>query len=82
MYRLLAGLFARELTADKFVGFQRGHGGQLLGALESIEEYAPLARFLITQFTKMADPEQTVLDLAESYAWNFHGVGGPYHARS
>ncbi len=80
VYRLLAGLFARELTEENIVGFQVGNGSELLDALEKVEPYAPIARRLKVYFAKVADPGQAALDLAESYAWNFHGVGGPHAA--
>ena len=80
VYRLLAGLFARELTAENIVGFKQGNGSQLLDALESEVMYSTLASNLKMQFSKMADPRQAALDLAESYAWNFHGAGGPHAA--
>lgn len=80
VYRLLAGLFARELTEENIVGFQVGNGSELLDALEKVEPYAPIARYLKVYFAKVADPGQAALDLAESYAWNFHGVGGPHAA--
>jgi len=80
VYRLLAGLFARELTEENIVGFQEGNGSQLLDALEKVETYAPIASRLKDYFDNVADPGQAALDLAESYAWNFHGVGGPHAA--
>jgi TorA-specific chaperone len=80
VYRLLASLFARELTAEHIVGFQRGNGSQLLDALESVAAYAAFAGYLKTQFANLANPQQAALDLAESYAWIFHGVGGPHAA--
>ena len=80
MYRLLASLFARELTAEHIVGFQRRNGSQLLDALESVAVYAPFAGYLKTQFANLTNPQQAALDLAESYAWIFHGVGGPHAA--
>lgn len=80
VYRLLAGLFARELTEENIVGFREGNGSQLLDALEKVEAYAPIAGRLKVYFEKIADPGQAALDLAESYAWNFHGVGGPHAA--
>ena len=80
MYRLLAGLFATELTVEKIVSFRKGNGRQLLDALEQVEAYALIARRLRMYFTRIANPQQAALDLAESYAWNFHGVGGPHSA--
>ena len=80
VYRLLAGLFARELTEENIVGFQQGNGCRLLDALEKVEEYATIAHRLKGYFDSVADPGQAALDLAESYAWNFHGVGGPHAA--
>jgi len=76
VYRLLASLFARELTKENVVGFQKGNGRQLLDALETVEVCAPIATYLKTHFAGTTNPELTALDLAESYAWNFHGVGG------
>ena len=78
MYRLLAGLFAKELTEENIVGFQNGDGSQLLDALETVQAYAPAVRRLKVYFDTITDPGQSALDLAESYAWNFHGVGGPH----
>ncbi len=80
VYRLLAGLFARELTAENIAGFKQGSGSQLLDTLENELLYSALASNLKMQFSKMADPRQAALDLAESYAWNFHGAGGPHAA--
>lgn len=80
MYRLLASLFARELTKENIVGFQEGNGRQLLAALETVEACAPIASHLKTHFAGATNPELTALDLAESYAWNFHGVGGQHTA--
>jgi TorA-specific chaperone len=77
MYRLLASFFARELTQENIVGFQNGNGSHLLDALLEVETYAPFTTYLKTFFFQITDPQQAVLDLAESYAWNFHGVGGP-----
>ena len=77
MYRLLASFFARELTQENIVGFQSGNGSHLLDALEEVEAYAPFTSYLKTFFFQITDPQQAALDLAESYAWNFHGVGGP-----
>lgn len=77
MYRLLASFFARELTQENIVSFQKGNGSQLLDALEEVEAYAPFARYLKTYFSKIVDPQQAAMNLAESYAWSFHGVGGP-----
>jgi len=80
VYRLLAGLFATELTEENIVGFQNGNGSQLLNALEKTETFDLYARRLKVYFSKITDPGQAALDLAESYAWNFHGVGGPNSA--
>jgi TorA-specific chaperone len=77
MYRLLASFFARELTQENIVGFQNGNGSHLLNALIEVETYAPFTTYLKTFFSQITDPQQAALDLAESYAWNFHGVGGP-----
>jgi TorA-specific chaperone len=77
MYRLLASFFARELTQENIVGFQNGNGSHLLDALLEVETYAPFTTYLKTFFSQITDPQQAALDLAESYAWNFHGVGGP-----
>jgi TorA-specific chaperone len=78
MYRLLAGLFAKELTEENIVGFQKGDGSQLLDALTTVQAYAPAVSRLKVYFATITDPQQSALDLAESYAWNFHGVGGPH----
>jgi len=77
MYRLLASFFARELTQENIVGFQSGNGSHLLDALEDVQAYAPFTSYLKTFFFQITDPQQAALVLAESYAWNFHGVGGP-----
>ena len=77
MYRLLASFFARELTQENIVGFQNGNGSHLLDALLEVETYAPFTTYLKTFFAQITDPQQAALDLAESYAWNFYGVGGP-----
>ncbi len=80
MYRLLASLFARELTEENIAGFQGGNASQLLDALEKVPGYAPIISHLKLYFSNMTDTQQAALDLAESYAWNFHGVGGPHSA--
>jgi TorA-specific chaperone len=81
MYRLLASLYARELTEENIMGFQEeGPGRKLLDTLETDAAYAPVARFLKNTFAKIADPKQAALDMAESYTWNFHGAGGPHAA--
>jgi TorA-specific chaperone len=77
MYRLLASFFASELTQENIVGLQNGNGSHLLDALLEVETYAPFTTYLKTFFSQITDPQQAALDLAESYAWNFHGVGGP-----
>ena len=77
VYRLLASLFARELTEENIVGFRNKDGAHLLDALEKVESCAALGKTLKAQFAKTANPGTAALDLAESYAWNFHGVGGP-----
>ena len=81
IYRLIASLFARELTEENIIGFQKGPGFKLLEALETIVVYAPVTTYLKKYFAKIEDPKKAVLNLAESYAWNFHGAGGP-HASS
>ncbi len=78
MYRLLASIYARELTEENIIGFREGAGLKLLEALESVTVYAPLAAYLKNYFNKIEDPQKAALDLAESYAWNFHGVAGPH----
>jgi len=80
MYRLLASLYARELTEENIIGFKEGPGCKLLDTLKEIETYAPVAILLKKYFVKLTDPKKAALDLAESYAWNFHGVGGPHAA--
>jgi len=77
VYRLLASLFARELSEENIHGFQRGNAGQLLNALETVPECVAIIRHLKTFFSNITDTKQTGMDLAESYAWNFHGAGGP-----
>jgi TorA-specific chaperone len=78
MYRLLASLYARELTQENILGFKQGPGLKLLETLGTEDIYAQVTTFLKNYFTKIEDPKQAGLDLAESYAWNFHGVGGPH----
>ena len=78
VYRLLASLFARELSEENIHGFLRGNAGQLLNALETVPECDAIIRHLKTFFSNITDTEQAGLDLAESYAWNFHGAGGPH----
>ncbi len=80
MYRLLASLYARELTEENIIGFKEGPGSKLLNTLKEVKAYTPIATFLINYFSKITYPKKTTLDLAESYAWNFHGVGGPHAA--
>jgi len=78
VYRLLASLFARELSEENISAFQKGNTRHLLDALETVPECVAIISHLKTHFSDIADPEQAVLDLAESYAWNFHGAGGPH----
>jgi len=77
-YRLLASLFARELSKENITAFQKGKASQLLDALETVPECAAIVAHLKKHFSNITDTEQAVLDLAESYAWNFHGAGGPH----
>lgn len=80
MYRLLSSLFARELTEENIIGFQAGTASQLLDALEKVQVNANAIGQLKELFVSMKEPGQAAMDLAESYAWNFHGVGGPHTA--
>jgi TorA-specific chaperone len=80
MYRLLASLYARELTEENINGFKEGPGLEMLDALETVEAYSPLILHLKKYFNQVTDPKKAALDLAESYAWNFHGAGGPHAA--
>ena len=77
MYRLLAGFFARELTDENIRSIQTGDTAELMNALEEIQAYAPIIAHLKDYFNAVTGTEQAVLDLAESYAWLFHGVAGP-----
>ena len=77
VYRLLADLYARELSGEQLSSFINGNGQELLGALDTVPECAAIVAHLNRSFGSIDDPQQAVLDFAESYAWNFHGVGGP-----
>lgn len=78
VYRLLADLYARELSCEQLSSFINGNGQKLLGALDTVPECAAIVAHLNRSFSSIDDPQQAVLDFAESYAWNFHGAGGPH----
>jgi TorA specific chaperone len=78
VYRLLASFFARELTAESLLGWQQGEPRKLLDALAQVEDYATAMTWLRAHISELSDPEQAALDMAESYAWLFHGVGGSH----
>lgn len=77
MYRLLSIFFAKELSPENIKNIQSGETSQLMEALEGIEAYAPIMIRLKEYFAEMTDLNHAALDLAESYAWLFHGVAGP-----
>lgn len=77
MYRLLSNFFAGELSPENIKNIQSGETSQLMEALEYIEAYASIMIRLKTYFAGITDLNQAALDLAESYAWLFHGVAGP-----
>ena len=77
MYRLLSHLFAKELTVENIESIRSGHAAELMDALKKTAAYAPVICHLKSYFDQMTEAEQAALDLAESYAWLFHGLGGP-----
>ena len=77
MYRLISGFFARELTAENIRSIQAGDTAELMNTLEEIQVYAPIIEHLKVYFDAITDTKKAALDLAESYAWLFHGVAGP-----
>ena len=80
MYRLLSNFFAGELTVENIESIHRGDTAGLMDALEEIESYAPIISRVKEYFIHVEDSQQAALDLAESYAWLFHGVAGPQAA--
>lgn len=77
MYRLLSNFYARELTPENIESIQNGHTAGLMDALKEIKSYASILLRLKACFAGITDRNQAALDLAESYAWLFHGVAGP-----
>lgn len=77
MYRLLSRFFAKELTPEDIESIQKGDIAKMMNALETIDSYALMIRGLKGYFAGMADLKTAASDLAESYAWLFHGVAGP-----
>ncbi len=77
MYGLLANFFARELTPENIESIRSGNSVELMDSLEQIESYALIIGRLKKYFAGITDTKQAALDLAESYAWLFHGVAGP-----
>ena len=47
-----------------------------MDALEEVPVYSPFIRRLKKYFAKIENLQDATLDLAASYAWSFHGVGG------
>lgn len=80
IYRLLANLFARELTADGIFDLQYGPTREVLDRLGQADGCPRVVVRLAAYFTGQLDQHQTVLGLAEAYAWLFHGVAGPHGA--
>ena len=80
MYRLFSGFFAKELTRENLESLQNGAGAGLLDALEQIPSYSSIISRLKRCVAAIEDLPQAALDLAESYAWLFHGVAGPHSA--
>ena len=80
MYRLLSNFYASELTPEAIESIQCGDTATLMDALEEIESYASTINRLKAYFAEITDYEQAALDLAESYAWLFHGVAGAHAA--
>ena len=80
MYRLLSNFFARELTVENIESIRDGETARLMNALKETVSYAPFIQHLEAYFVKNTDAAQVSLDLAESYAWLFHGVASPLDA--
>jgi TorA specific chaperone len=80
MYRLLSNIYAGELTTENIESIRSGDTAKLMNALEEIEPYAAIIIRLKEYFAGITDFKQAALDLAESYAWLFHGVAGPHAA--
>lgn len=80
MYRLLSNFYARELTPENIQSIQCQDTARLMDALEEIKSCAATIHHLKAYFAAITDVNQAALDLAESYAWLFHGVAGPHAA--
>ena len=75
-YRWLAGVFAREFTAEAIAVYRRPEGAALLTALGALPALAPLVETLRDRFATDAPAKEIAHDLAGAYARLFHGVGG------
>jgi TorA-specific chaperone len=80
IYRLLSNFFAKELTTENIESIKSGDTARLMDALKEIEPYSTIINSLKEYFIKITDAKQAYFDLAESYAWLFHGVAGPQAA--
>ena len=77
LYRLLASLYKKELTADNILDFQNGQVREILDSLASTDDCPLIVKYLIDYFSMLKDPSNDELDLAEAYSWLYNGVGGP-----
>lgn len=75
-YRWLAGVFAREISAEAVVLYRSAEGAALLDALEDLPALAPLVQAIRARVATDATPERAARDLAGAYARLFHGAGG------
>lgn len=75
-YRWLAGLFAREMTADAVALYRSADGSALLDALAALPALEPLAQALRARVAMEVPAEVMARDLAGIYGRLFHGAGG------
>ena len=76
VYQWLAGLFARELTAEGLAAYRGVAGAAMLGALDEHPSLAPLVERLRGLAGEAAADSVRAADLAGAFSRLFLGVGG------
>ena len=76
IYRWLAGVFAREPTAEALAQYRTDEGRVLLASLARHAALAPLAGAIERRVEGDEALDGIALDLAGAYAQLFHGVAG------